>query len=126
MGLGNGGDGIRITTAPSALIKSNLVSANSGAGISMTGSDHIIIDNKIGTDITGNLALGNLVGVQSALNNLFSGWQIGTGNPGEGNIIAYSTNQAILFTDAGHTGNLISENSILAMAQVLTCQGLLI
>ena len=66
--LGNGGDGIELDDAPESVIgglgtgEGNLISSNQGDGINTSrGSDGTwVAGNWIGTDTSGNLALGNL------------------------------------------------------------------
>lgn len=67
-GIGNGFNGLEIDEANQLLIKENVVSGNKLTGINMVeplstivGSDDFkILNNKIGTDITGSYAIPNL------------------------------------------------------------------
>jgi titin len=116
-GLGNGGAGIGITSASGNTIggttagAGNLLSANGDAGVFLylngtTGN--LIQGNKIGTDITGNAALGNLyegIYVERATTNT-----IGGASPGAGNLISGNNTRGIWFTNASWNvaqGNLI-------------------
>ncbi len=93
-------------------IDSNVISGNlqNGISIHIGGSDsNIVINNKIGTDITGTLPIPNQ----------FDGVRIGEGpqknmigQPGKGNIIAYNGGNGISVMTAGDLYNNITENSI--------------
>src|SRR6185295_12714489 len=73
------------------IIQNNLISANGGAGIVMTLFTNITVTgNKIGTDVTGRLDLGNKnqAGIQirgRSHNNIIGGLA-----EGDGNIIAFN------------------------------------
>ena len=110
--IANGLDGISLSGDPSHTIQDNIISGNMVNGIYLTGGNQIIIGNTIGTDAGGTMNFGNSVGITAGTTADFDNWQIGTGNVGEGNVIAFNTNEAILFTSAAQTGHLISENSI--------------
>jgi parallel beta-helix repeat protein len=66
-GLGNLLDGVRVDRAGAGNdVSGNLISANGGAGIELTGpatGSTTVQANLIGTDSTGSVALGNSVGV---------------------------------------------------------------
>ncbi len=68
----------------------NLVSGNNGYGIYVYNfaDNTTILGNKIGTDVTGTLPLGNITGI--ATSNDAGGFRIGGTDPGEPNIIAYN------------------------------------
>lgn len=93
-------------------VESNVVSANrqNGIDIHVAGSDsNIVIRNKIGTDISGTLALGNM----------FDGIRIGEGphhniigKTGKGNIIAYNGGNGITVMTSAELYNTFTENSI--------------
>ncbi|PKP22807.1 MAG: hypothetical protein CVU05_02185 [Bacteroidetes bacterium HGW-Bacteroidetes-21] len=93
-------------------IDSNIISGNlqMGIDIHIGGSDsNIVINNKIGTDITGTLPVPNL----------FDGIRIGEGprwnfigQPGKGNIIAYNGGNGITVMTSAELYNTFSENSI--------------
>ena len=94
------------------------VFANSqrGNGINISGSNHIILGNFIGTDKTATIDLGN-AGHGIAIHALFSpitfGNQIGGTAEGEGNVIAHNGLTGVLvFSDAGTIDNPIRGNSI--------------
>ncbi len=112
--LGNGGGGMDLEDLLSASILGNVVSANTGVGIQLSGSDDSMLDdvfqgNKIGTDTSGTADLGNtgtgISLVATATNNT-----IGGSGAGQGNIIAFNGGSGISI-DTG-TGNKITENSI--------------
>ncbi len=93
-------------------IDSNVVSANrqNGIIIHLSGSDsNMVVRNKIGTDITGTQALGNV----------FDGIRIGEGpqhniigKPGKGNIIANNGGNGITVMTPAELYNIFTENSI--------------
>jgi parallel beta-helix repeat protein len=93
-------------------VDSNVVSGNrqNGIDIHVAGSDsNVVIRNKIGTDITGTLALGNM----------FDGVRIGEGphhnfigKAGKGNIIAYNGGNGITVMTSAELYNSFTENSI--------------
>jgi parallel beta-helix repeat protein len=94
------------------IIDSNIISGNSQMGISIHigGTDsNVITRNKIGTDISGNNALGNSI----------DGVRIGEGprynmigKPGKGNIIAYNGGNGVTVMTSADLYNTISSNSI--------------
>ena len=106
------GDGISLIGAPGNLVVSNLVSANGGAGISLSGSGatgNQLWGNYIGTDVTGKFSLGNrLAGVEIAGGG---GDQIGGTNAGNGNLISGNILDGIALT-GGTANNLIQGNLI--------------
>ena len=66
MPLGNGSDGIAVgndhdTIGGTSAKVHNVISGNSGAGISSSASGVLIEGNDIGTDVTGAKALGNVL-----------------------------------------------------------------
>lgn len=94
----------------------NLISGNGYQGIDIAcGSDNIIRNNKIGTDINGENAISNeydgikISGGYSqclAQNNLIGG------TDKQENIIGYNEYYGVRISGTGSTGNLISANSI--------------
>ncbi len=93
----------------------NLLSGNSGNGLSIgccSGNNTVVRGNKIGTDVTGTLALPNSaegIYVFSDVNTL------GGTNAGEGNLIAFNTGGGIaVYSGADRTailGNSIHSNT---------------
>ncbi len=106
--------GVHIDGASYAnVVDSNLISGNKANGITLFGiySDYnTIIRNKIGTDITGNLPLGNgvqgILITQNAANNTIGG------SAAYANIIAYNGRNGIKIESSLAKNNLISCNSI--------------
>jgi YVTN family beta-propeller protein len=100
----------------------NVVAGNIGNGISIMGEQstaNLIVGNRIGTDLTGNLSLGNTrhgIHLGYPVNDPSMGPPRNTivgGRPlGEGNIIAHNGEDGVLVE--GGTGQLIVSNSIYA------------
>jgi hypothetical protein len=120
---GNGGDGIEIYfSAANNVIRYNVISANVwgiSIGIGSTDDDSNIIQaNKIGTDVTGTLALGNTTaGITAGFAS--ANTLIGGSAAGQGNVIAFN-GIGIEFrqnADAGHAilGNSIFSNGSLGI-----------
>ena len=119
--LGNTSSGIQIdggasnnTIGGAAAGAGNVISANGGFGIEITGAGttgNLVQGNKIGTDITGTVALGNAQsGVQidsGAANNT-----VGGTIPADRNVISANLNYGLVITGAGTTGNLLRGNLI--------------
>jgi hypothetical protein len=86
-GLANGANGIDVSNAPGTQIINNVVSANQIYGIVLTNAGTVgtqILGNKIGTDVTGSVGLGNY---QDGL--VCKGSQAAViGGPGVGNLIS--------------------------------------
>lgn len=106
--------GVHIDGATYAnLVDSNLISGNLANGITLfaTYSDYnTIIRNKIGTDITGNLPLGN--GIQGILITQGSAHNTIGGSVANANIIAFNGRNGIKVESENSDHNLISCNSI--------------
>ena len=107
--------GVQINDATSNVIggllpqAGNLISANV-VGLSIAGSlatQNVAAQNRIGTDVTGSQALGNVVGVylNGVANNII-------GLPGAGNLISGNTSVGISLFGALTTGNIIQANLI--------------
>jgi hypothetical protein len=118
--LGNAGAGIFVGGSAQGTIidgvgadKQNLISANLGGGIQLTGQSQgtQVLGNFIGTDIFGRLSLGNH---GNGVTVVSSNNQIGGSAAGDGNTIAFNT-QAGAEVDTG-TGNSILGNSIFSNA----------
>ncbi|MET0618762.1 MAG: S-layer homology domain-containing protein [Thermoanaerobaculia bacterium] len=115
--LGNGGDGVSISSEPSTLGgpgpgEGNVISANGGIGVNLSFSSDVVVQgNFIGTDATGALPFGNGTGgirCVSCTNSV-----IGGTNAGEGNIIAFNgANGVSLHNVPVPAGNVIRGNSI--------------
>ncbi len=85
--LGNRGSGIDGFNSGGLLVAGNLVAANREHGIVMTGSGNMIQGNRIGTDITGTAALGNL---GDGVHLLDIGITIGGADSDAANVIAFN------------------------------------
>jgi titin len=109
--LGNSAGGIRLQTG-SNVIENNLISANGGFGVGLLFfGNNSVTGNKIGTDVSGRLDLGN-----KALAGILI--QAGSGNntigglaEGDGNIIAFNPVGVVVGPGAA-PGNTIPGNSI--------------
>ncbi|MBM3238248.1 T9SS type A sorting domain-containing protein [Candidatus Poribacteria bacterium] len=90
----------------------NIISGNNGHGVGIWNSgtnSNIVSGNYIGTDVTGIVALGNLVGVvfsTGAQSNI-----VGGTNSGEGNTIAFNSHAGVAVQDTDTDYNKISGNS---------------
>ena len=131
-GLRNVHGGIGISSAPGNTIggtasgAGNLVSANADAngdaGIYLVGSDatgNVIQGNKIGTDVTGSLALGNThegIFLTDSPSNT-----IGGAVAGAGNLISANFTRGIFLTNA--SGNVIQGNFIGTKADGINALG---
>ncbi len=90
----------------------NVVSANTSNGVLISGggtSGNTIEGNFIGTDITGQLALGNVIGVLVIGG---SATTIGGTTPGAGNVISGNITAGIEVNGAGTAGTKIEGNFI--------------
>jgi len=129
--LGNGDDGIRFDDGTNNTIGGtltgsfNLISGNSNDGIYVHGSVGTeIAGNQIGTDASGQTAIGNGTGI--FLDNGTS-TSIGGTSAGAGNVISGNVNAGIevlgnLITDTQIVGNRIGTNSAGTAAVVPTGQ----
>jgi probable HAF family extracellular repeat protein len=97
-------------TAPGA---GNVISGNHQDGVGIYSDDNVFQGNWIGTDVTGNRALGNgrngvaIRAFEAGYNNL-----IGNTTSGGANVIAHNGRDGVLV--ARGTGNAIQQNSIFA------------
>jgi Bacterial Ig-like domain (group 3)/Right handed beta helix region len=118
MALGNVGGGLNLDSIENATVVGNLISGNTGLGLSLSGfgtdvEHNVFQGNLIGTDITGLLDLGNTdagVSFSNAIGNLFGG-----SSAGQGNVVAFNGGDGIDIeeTGPGLSGqNRITENSI--------------
>jgi Right handed beta helix region len=118
--LGNGADGVHISSSPSAMVGGttvaarNVISGNLGNGVTFLDSANSdILGNYIGTDATGTLDRGN------TLDGIFvdetSNVRIGGSAAGAGNLISGNDEYGILIdTDSDTTtvaGNFIGVNA---------------
>ncbi|MDQ6626606.1 MAG: right-handed parallel beta-helix repeat-containing protein, partial [Verrucomicrobiota bacterium] len=88
-------------------ILSNVISGNTGVGISFNGGSGLLLANFIGTNKAGTVALGN---GGDGIHIVDATVSIGTG--GVGNTIAFNGGNGISISGNGSTGNAISANSI--------------
>ncbi len=104
--LGNTFDGIDTTVmATGTTISANVISGNGGQGIVVDGDGNSISDNKIGTDVTGTVAIANtgdgvLLGI-SAANNVING-----------NLISGNGFSGVEMKGAGTSNNQVTDNRI--------------
>lgn len=115
---GNTTDGINANGATNSIIggsnpsEGNLISGNNNDGIEITGAGStnvVILGNFIGTDLTGNNALGNgQHGIHFATSARFN--RIGGTGGGEPNVIAFSTGDGIYHN--GASNNTLRANAI--------------
>ena len=90
----------------------NVISGNSASGICISNAGNpgnTVIGNYIGTDLNGDDAIGNVVGItiSSASGNL-----IGNATAGAGNLISGNIDDGINIGSSGTTGNLVAGNQI--------------
>jgi trimeric autotransporter adhesin len=117
--LGNGGDGVQINNASDNAIGAdydgagNLISGNNNDGVEITGASstwNFVARNRIGTDVSGLLPLGNnqhgVAFSSNARSNL-----IGFINATNGNRIAYNNGNGV-HTGSNGTNNAVRFNSI--------------
>jgi trimeric autotransporter adhesin len=81
---GLGGGDVVVEFAAQNTVKDNLLSFNL-VGVTLRGDDNTVQGNKIGTDVTGGVELGNLTGVSV---NGGDGNVIGGAGEGEGNLVS--------------------------------------
>ena len=111
--LGNGGQGININTGGNDVL-GNVISGNGAEGVyffsGLPADDGVVRGNKIGTDATGTLPLGN---AGWGVRVFASGLQIGGAAAGQPNLIAFNgnTNQGGILIESGES-NEIRSNSI--------------
>lgn len=124
VGIGNGVTGIFLNGSPAQIGNTiggtsegarNVISGNNSNGIylSSTSTSNLIAGNYIGTDASGNGAVGNSIGIMvvGANANTIGGSSSG----GYGNVISGNTGRGI-FTSGAVTDMLIAGNSIGASA----------
>jgi hypothetical protein len=117
--LGNHGIGLRTegvgftneTIGGTAAGAGNVISGNSGDGILLYGSGHVVQGNRIGTDVTGTAPLPN---GGSGVRVLGSGMTIGGLEAGAGNTIAFNAGDGVVVSQG--TGNPILSNAIFSNA----------
>ncbi len=122
--IGNGGDGVYITSANNTIGGTasgagNVISGNLGQGVHLSGSGatgNIVAGNLIGTNAAGTIRIGNGnlgVGIDGgASNNTIGGTTSAARNIISGNGRTSGTVGGIYITGAGTTGNLVQGNYI--------------
>jgi hypothetical protein len=119
--LANGGDGVRIeqssyNTLGGLFLARNVISGNKGNGVRILGtSSHVavgnlLINNYIGTNIAGNAALPNQVGV--LLDTFADANTIGGPIPPTRNLISGNVSAGIVMDNAGNGENVVEGNYI--------------
>ncbi len=102
------------TIGGSSIEERNLISGNTEYGILVSGyytGNNIITGNYIGTDITGDLPLGNWYGNIKLFYNASNNF-IGGADPGEGNIISSAKFSTNIYTGNGITIDNSDSNKI--------------
>lgn len=110
---GNAGYTSLSNSRPGVQILDNTV-AGYAINIDINSSDHVIQGNRIGTDATGLIALGGVVGINiasGAANTLIGGFTATPGT-GAGNVIAGTTSRGIQLTSSSGNDTRIRGNII--------------
>jgi hypothetical protein len=126
--LGNDGDGIDVTVMPKGSLGGvigsatapvgNIISANGGAGVVLNGPGFAggtfavaVLANRIGTDVTGNVALGNR-GDGVRVSDVLAGGRV------ENNLVSANAGDGILIANSGTStrsfsvgGNFVGTNA---------------
>jgi parallel beta-helix repeat protein len=104
----SGATGNTIGSAVSALA-GNVISGNGRFGVLLAAANNVLLNNLIGTDVTGTVALGNTfdgVGINGANNT------IGGTATNAGNVISGNGRFGIFLTGPGATGSLVTSNTL--------------
>ena len=115
--LGNDGNGIKIQAATDTTILNNLISANTVVGVMVQDATNVTLrGNKIGTDVSGTIALGTLPVVAGTGISVFgssTGVLIGGTGPGDGNLVSGNYGRGIDLgaPDVEVTANFIGTNA---------------
>lgn len=109
--LGNFANGIIITDGDSNTLNGNLISGNTQTGVVLNGTavTNSLIGNKIGTTVTGNVAMpnqGDGVFIQSPRN------KIGGNLPSLRNVISGNAKSGITLSGIGASNNVVEGNYI--------------
>ncbi len=119
--IANGADGVRIdsgaasnTIGGSTAVAANVISGNSGDGVSIKGDyteSNVVEGNTIGADVTGTVALANgaagvFIGYGASYNT------IGGTASGAGNLISGNTGDGVQLHGPGEEGNIVAGNLI--------------
>jgi parallel beta-helix repeat protein len=112
--LGNSQNGVRLAAgASNHQLVDNLISANGWSGIAIEGLSTTatsVLGNRIGTDASGQVDLGNRVMGVWVVGS--SGNQIGGLQPGEGNLISGNDVNGVVIAGASASANLVVDNLI--------------
>lgn len=115
LAVGNGQGGVLIANgASNNELRRSVVSANGFDGVFIDGEGterNRVVFNRIGTDVTGTQALGN-VGVGVLISQGASFNTIGPADNGERNLISGNEQDGVFIQGAGTTGNEIAGNYI--------------
>ena len=121
MTLENKGAGILITLGANQITvggttegERNVISGNSGPGVSIEGylsNENYIVGNYIGTDATGTVDIGNS-GAGVLISDGATGNVIGGGTDGEKNVISGNQSQGVSITDNETDNNQVIGNYI--------------
>ncbi len=111
--IGNGRSGILFSHTFGHTVAGNLISGNDRGVTISQGGNHVVRDNRIGTDISGTLALPNRDGIQISGGALPS--LIGGISPEDGNVISHNTRSGVVVigdttSGASIRGNTIADN----------------
>lgn len=107
----HGGASYNSVGAPAA-VEGNVISGNGGDGVTISGrgtTENVVVDNHIGTNMAGTKALPNQ-GVGVFIENRATDNTVGI--PGGSQIIAGNTQEGVLISDGGTTGNKITGDRI--------------
>jgi parallel beta-helix repeat protein len=113
--LGNNQDGVQIQTSAAGNIiggdlpgRGNVISGNNSDGIETTTSGNTVVGNLIGTDVSGELDLGNTA--RGVVINSTTGNTIGGIAAGARNIISGNGQAGLLLSGAATSGNFVYGN----------------
>jgi len=89
----------------------NIISGQRAVGVTISGSDNLVIGNYIGTDITGTVSISNrMEGIW--ITDGAQGNVVGGTSPGEGNVISGNALFGVSITGSGTSGNVVKGNYI--------------
>lgn len=108
----NSQNGISISNGRSTLVEGNYISSNNGSGIEINSDSVLIVFNKIGTDISESLPMGN--GSHGILINGNAN-RIGDGSTGDNSIVNNTLTGVLI---SGGINNALIKNSIYNNGQI--------
>ena len=106
----NGNFGVHIDGSDGNVVEGNVISGNRYTGVVIDASDNVVARNKIGTDATGTVALGNRnfgVEIGSGSGNTIGGTTVGAAN-----VISANQDGGVFISGKGTTGNVVQGNLI--------------